>query len=193
MRDVSESPARPRDAYGATLQQLARRHAVSVRPEVLDAARPPGCPTPTVDDRVPAPVARWAAAHAAAHVKLKHEAVVPPSAKVARIATYAVLLLLLLLVVLGVVNRDTFVLGLTLAVLATATLWSLANRAIAANLRLAEAAADDLTARWGFPVTDEVAAYLEAHERGLLRNIEFFRIAPRPSGRVAIRRTKPRG
>lgn len=189
---MSETPQRPSDAYVETLQQVARRHGVSVQRTVLDAARPPGCPVPIVDDTVPAPVARWVAAHEVAHAKLKHTAMVPMLAKVSKIATYVILLMVLLLGATGVLTRDNIVVGVAFAVVGTFGLWALANRSIAANLRLAEAAADELTAKWGYPVTDEVAAQLAAREKGLLRHVDFFRLAPKPGDRVAIRNPKPR-
>lgn len=192
MRRVSET-LRPADAYLETLQQVARRHGVSVKRDLLDAAQPPGCPVPIVDDRVPAPVARWVAAHELAHAKLRHSAVVPPRAKWARIGAYVFVILLLLLGVLGVLTTENIWLVAALGVIGTLALWLVANRAIAANLRAAEAAADALTAKWGYPVTDEVASQLSAREKGALRSLDFFRLAPRPADRVAIRNPKPRG
>lgn len=183
---------RPVDAYLQTQQQVARRHGISVQRQALDGARPPGCPLPIVDDRLPAPVARWVAAHELAHAKLRHSAVVPKQAKWARIGAYVFVILLLLLGVLGVVTRDNIWLVATLGVVGTLALWFVANRAIATNLRGAEAAADALTARWGYPVTDEVAAQLAAREKGVLRGIDFIRLPPRPADRVAIRNPKPR-
>lgn len=181
------------DAYVETMQQLARRHGVTLKRDELDAARPPGCPVPIVDDTVPVPVARWVAAHELAHAKLRHEANVPPLAKVSKIITYLFLIMLLLLAVIGVVTRDSLWIAVVVGFLGTLGLWALANRAIAANLRLADAAADDLTARWGHPVTEEVASFLASRERGPLRHVEPFRLATRPERRVTIRNPKPRG
>lgn len=190
IRSVSQ---RPTDPYVETMQQVGRRHGVTTKRAEVDAARPPGCPVPIIDDTVPAPVARWAAAHELAHVKLRHDATVPGLAKLARIATYVLLIILLLLAVLGVFTRDTLWVAVLLGALGTLMLWALAHRAIGANLRLADAAADDLTARWGFPVTDEVATALAARERGVLRHVDLFRLARRPADRVTIRNPKPRG
>ncbi len=183
---------KPLDAYNKTLNQVARSQGLTNKPDMIARARPFGCATPEVDDRMPVPVARWAAAHALAHVKAGHDAAVPPLSRVARLTGAGIFLVVMLLAVFGVVTEET----LTWWVLGAAALmvgaWVLAQQAAGGRTRAAEAEADRITAGWGFPVTQEVAAHLTDRESTLERRIPAGRLGLRPSDRVAIRQPKPR-
>ena len=148
------------DAYTRTLNQVARTQGLTNKPDAVANARPYGCATPEVDDRMPVPVARWAAAHALAHVKAGHDATVPLASRIARLSASVVFLVVLLMAIFGVVTDASLVWWILGAVVYLAVAWFVAQSVAGRRTRAAEAEADRISAGWGFPVTQENATHL---------------------------------
>lgn len=166
---------------GAQVRTVGWKHHLDSSSEMLAFCQPQGCSDRSIVSKGNPDVIEWSAAHLMAHVALNHRS--EPASSVRFLKTLAPAFLLIALMPTFL----SFISGTPLSMLATAgivfaVVIPLASRYLAArDSRAMERAADAQAAKWGYPVTDDVAMTLSKMERlpDRLPIVNLLSFAPR--------------
>lgn len=159
-------------AFHSTLKRLKRQHRLDVEPTAYGVV---GCPDPTGWAGAPEPAQRWAAAHLAAHVSLKHDSDLPVYAKAANLGAAVMFGASVVLVAFAMPVWQPAVWVAVAAIVFALGLTYFAGWFTAKRRRPMELEADQQAAQWGFPVGQTVVGALKARES---KNARRWPVAP---------------